>query len=135
MHAKTGKEKEDEEHFWKRQTNMIINVCITDTGAKSYIFNPLQSVLAVQEKGKGGNGMLGHEASMVLKQLSRKLAMNWELQPSKMANYIKTTMSLSLVRGIHGSLCESCVPSSSMGKHRWLCEDGAGIGLLQPYAN
>eukprot|EP00957_Ditylum_brightwellii_P127405 9715684-Ditylum_brightwellii.AAC.1 len=40
--------------------------------------------------------MFGHEASMVLKQLSRKLAAMWEFPPSKTANYIKTTMSLSL---------------------------------------
>eukprot|EP00957_Ditylum_brightwellii_P207176 15351824-Ditylum_brightwellii.AAC.1 len=76
MHAKIGKEKEDEEvciikkedkdnnislykalliwHLWKHQTNTIINVCITDTVAKFYISKPLQSVLAVQEKGKNG---------------------------------------------------------------------------------
>eukprot|EP00957_Ditylum_brightwellii_P098894 7533750-Ditylum_brightwellii.AAC.1 len=71
---KTGKEKEDKDvcaimrkdkdnnsklfrdlliyHLWKRQTDMIINVCITDTDAKSCIYKLLQSVLAVQEKGK-----------------------------------------------------------------------------------
>eukprot|EP00957_Ditylum_brightwellii_P152049 11577667-Ditylum_brightwellii.AAC.1 len=40
-------------HLWKRQTNMIINICITDTEAKSYISKPLQAVLAAQEKEKG----------------------------------------------------------------------------------
>eukprot|EP00957_Ditylum_brightwellii_P010318 780060-Ditylum_brightwellii.AAC.1 len=98
MHAKTGKEKEGKDvhvtkrkdkdndsslygdlliwHLWKRQTNTIIGICITDTDAKSYISKPLQSVLAAQEKGKKVlvEGILGHEASMVLKQLSSKLA-------------------------------------------------------------
>eukprot|EP00957_Ditylum_brightwellii_P192144 14626178-Ditylum_brightwellii.AAC.1 len=58
-HAKTGKEKEDNEvcvitkkdkdndislynamliwHLWKHQTNTIINICITDTDTKLYI--------------------------------------------------------------------------------------------------
>eukprot|EP00957_Ditylum_brightwellii_P016002 1205905-Ditylum_brightwellii.AAC.1 len=35
-----------------RQTNTIINVCITDIDAKSYISKLLQSLLAAQEKGK-----------------------------------------------------------------------------------
>eukprot|EP00957_Ditylum_brightwellii_P167053 12717458-Ditylum_brightwellii.AAC.1 len=101
-HTKTGKEEEDKEvcvikkkdkdndsslygdlliqHLWKRQTNTIVDVCITDTDAKSYISKPLQSVLAAQEKEKKVlvDSMLGHEASMVLKQLSRELAAKWE---------------------------------------------------------
>eukprot|EP00957_Ditylum_brightwellii_P137134 10456047-Ditylum_brightwellii.AAC.1 len=106
---------------------MIINVCITDTDTKSYISKLLQSVLAAEKRG-GKGMMLGHEASIVLKQLSRKLAAKWECPPSKTANYIKTTMSLVLVRANHCCLCGSCVPSSSMSACQWPCKDGAGIG-------
>eukprot|EP00957_Ditylum_brightwellii_P158134 12036538-Ditylum_brightwellii.AAC.1 len=87
-HAKTGKIKEDKKvsvfrkkdkdnnsslygdllirHLWKRQTNMIIDIHITDTDTKSYISKPLQPVLAMQEKGKKVlvDSILGHEASM-----------------------------------------------------------------------
>eukprot|EP00957_Ditylum_brightwellii_P003847 292038-Ditylum_brightwellii.AAC.1 len=74
MHTKTGKEKENKEicvikkkgkgndsslyrdlliwHLWKHQTDMIIDVHITDTETKSYISKPLQSVLAGQKKKK-----------------------------------------------------------------------------------
>eukprot|EP00957_Ditylum_brightwellii_P143692 10947461-Ditylum_brightwellii.AAC.1 len=71
--------------------------------------------------------MLGHEASMVLKQLSRKFAAKWECPPSKTANYIKTTTSLSFVRATHSCLHGSHVPSSSMSTGQWPCQDGAGI--------
>eukprot|EP00957_Ditylum_brightwellii_P030062 2275788-Ditylum_brightwellii.AAC.1 len=83
----------------------------------------------------GPHAMLGHEASMVLKQLSIKLAAKWECPPSKAANYIKTTMSLSLVRATHHFLCRSHVPSSLMSTHQWPCKDGASIGFLQTYVD
>eukprot|EP00957_Ditylum_brightwellii_P071720 5451840-Ditylum_brightwellii.AAC.1 len=38
------------QHLWNRQTDTIIDICITHTDAKSYISRPLQSVLAAQEK-------------------------------------------------------------------------------------
>eukprot|EP00957_Ditylum_brightwellii_P084399 6418144-Ditylum_brightwellii.AAC.1 len=68
---------------------------------------------------------------MVLKQISRKLAEKWDCSRSYVANYVKTTMSLSIVRATHHCLWGSQVPLSSMSTHRSSCEDGAGIGLLQ----
>eukprot|EP00957_Ditylum_brightwellii_P159101 12109091-Ditylum_brightwellii.AAC.1 len=138
-------------HLWKRQTDCILNIHITDTDAKSYISSSVESVLAAQEKEKkdkyiqacleqrhhfspfvvSADGMLGHEASMVFKQISRKLAEKWDCSRSYAANYVKTAMSLSIVRATHCCLRGSRVPSSSMSTHRSRYEDGAGIGLLQ----
>eukprot|EP00957_Ditylum_brightwellii_P058820 4459498-Ditylum_brightwellii.AAC.2 len=38
--------------LWKCQTDCIINICITDTDANSYISHSVESVLAAQEKEK-----------------------------------------------------------------------------------
>eukprot|EP00957_Ditylum_brightwellii_P159330 12128138-Ditylum_brightwellii.AAC.1 len=80
-------------YLWRHQTDNVIDVRITSTDAKSYIPRPLEKVLLSQEKEKKAkylhsclgqsryfspfmisiDGMLGKEAAMVLKQLSRKL--------------------------------------------------------------
>ena len=97
---------------------------ITDTDAKSYLSRPLDLVLAGQEKDKkrkyldacleqcrhfspfvvSVDGMLAHEASMVLKQISGHLAKHWNCSKSMAANYVNTTMSVSLVRATHRCL-------------------------------
>eukprot|EP00957_Ditylum_brightwellii_P156884 11940468-Ditylum_brightwellii.AAC.1 len=84
----------------------------------------MEAVLATQEKEKkdkylqacleqrryflpfvvSTDGMMGHEASMVLKQISQKLAKKWDCSRSYAANYAKTTMSLSIVRATHHCL-------------------------------
>eukprot|EP00957_Ditylum_brightwellii_P011938 900734-Ditylum_brightwellii.AAC.1 len=69
--------------------------------------------------------MLGKEAAMVLGQLSRKLAIKWDYPISQAINYVKTTMSLSIVRATKCCLRGSHVPSSSMSTRRLPCEDGA----------
>eukprot|EP00957_Ditylum_brightwellii_P082713 6289581-Ditylum_brightwellii.AAC.1 len=68
---------------------------------------------------------------MVLKQISWKLAKKWDCSMLYATNYVKTTMSLSIVRETHHCLWGSQMLLSSMSTHRSLCEDGAGIGLLQ----
>eukprot|EP00957_Ditylum_brightwellii_P010675 808300-Ditylum_brightwellii.AAC.1 len=84
--------------LWKPQTDAIIDVSITNTDTKSYISRLLKSVLAAQEREKkekylqhcldqrchfssfvvSVDSMLGKEATIVLKQISRKLAQKWE---------------------------------------------------------
>eukprot|EP00957_Ditylum_brightwellii_P190446 14497334-Ditylum_brightwellii.AAC.1 len=138
-------------HLWKRQTDCILNIRITNTDAKSYISRPMQSVLAAQEKEEkdkylqacleqqhhfllfvvSADGMLGHEALMVPKQISWKLAEKWDCSRLYAANYVKRTMSLSIVRATHHCLWGSQVTLSLMNTHKSPCEDGAGIGLLQ----
>eukprot|EP00957_Ditylum_brightwellii_P099049 7544655-Ditylum_brightwellii.AAC.1 len=75
--------------------------------------------------------MLGKEAAMVLRQLSRKLAVKWDCPISQATNYVKTMMSLSIVRATSHCLRGSSVPLASMSTRRIPCEDGAGIYLLQ----
>eukprot|EP00957_Ditylum_brightwellii_P037979 2872487-Ditylum_brightwellii.AAC.1 len=75
--------------------------------------------------------MLGEEATMVLRQLSRKLAVKWDCPISQATNYITTTMSLSIVRATNCCLQGFRVPSASMSTRRIPCEDGAEIYLLQ----
>eukprot|EP00957_Ditylum_brightwellii_P112343 8565811-Ditylum_brightwellii.AAC.1 len=68
---------------------------------------------------------------MVLKQISWKVAKKLDCSRLYEANYVKTTMSLSIVRATHRCLRGSWMPSSLMSTHRSPCDDGAGIGLLQ----
>eukprot|EP00957_Ditylum_brightwellii_P088205 6718700-Ditylum_brightwellii.AAC.1 len=68
---------------------------------------------------------------MVLRQLSRKLAIKWDGPIYQATNYVKTTMSLSIVRATNHCLRGSCVPLSLMSTRRLPCEDRAGIYLLQ----
>eukprot|EP00957_Ditylum_brightwellii_P109609 8360025-Ditylum_brightwellii.AAC.1 len=75
--------------------------------------------------------MLGKEAAVVLRQLSRKLAIKWDCPIFQATNYVKTTMSLSIVRATNSCLRGSHMPLSSMSTRRLPCEDGAGIYLLQ----
>eukprot|EP00957_Ditylum_brightwellii_P163881 12476371-Ditylum_brightwellii.AAC.1 len=137
-------------HLWQSNTNTIINVCIMDTNVKSYISKPVKTVLEKQEKDKkrkylqacidqrrhfspfvvSVDGMLGKEAAIVLKRISQKLAQKWDCPMSYASNYVKTTMSIGLVRATHCCLRGSHVSSSEMSKQHWPCEDGAGIGLL-----
>eukprot|EP00957_Ditylum_brightwellii_P189200 14401632-Ditylum_brightwellii.AAC.1 len=68
---------------------------------------------------------------MVLRQLSRKLAIKWDCPISQATNYVKTTMIISIVRATNRCLRGSCVQSSLMSTRRLPCENGAGIYLLQ----
>eukprot|EP00957_Ditylum_brightwellii_P209209 15360812-Ditylum_brightwellii.AAC.1 len=75
--------------------------------------------------------MLGKEAVMVLRQLYHKLAVNWDCPIFKATNYIKTTMSISIVRSTNCFLRGSHVLLASASTCQIPCEDGAGIYLLQ----
>eukprot|EP00957_Ditylum_brightwellii_P034670 2628177-Ditylum_brightwellii.AAC.1 len=125
-------------HLWKRQVYTVISIRITDTDAKSHILHPLETLLAGKEKEKKGkyliacldqnqhfspfvvsvNGILGKEAAMGLMQLSRKLAIKWDCPISQATNYVKTMMSLSIVRATNRCLRGCCVLSSSMSIRR-----------------
>eukprot|EP00957_Ditylum_brightwellii_P033827 2563836-Ditylum_brightwellii.AAC.1 len=138
-------------HLWKHQVDTVIDARITDTDVKSYISCSLETVLAAQDKEKKGkyltscleqnrhfspfvvsvDGMLGKEAAMVLWQLSRKLAVKWDCPISQATNYVKTTMSLSIVKATNCCLRGSRVRSASMSTRRIPCEDGTGIYFLQ----
>eukprot|EP00957_Ditylum_brightwellii_P202951 15332559-Ditylum_brightwellii.AAC.1 len=67
---------------------------------------------------------------MVLKQISRKLAQKWDCSQSLAANYVKTTISLSIIHATHRCLHGSRVLSRMMSTCWAPCEDGAAIGLL-----
>eukprot|EP00957_Ditylum_brightwellii_P189887 14456186-Ditylum_brightwellii.AAC.1 len=68
---------------------------------------------------------------MVLRQFSQKLAIKWDSPSSQATNYVKTMMSLSIVRAANCCLQGFRVPLSLMSIRQLPCEDGAGIYLLQ----
>eukprot|EP00957_Ditylum_brightwellii_P111594 8511905-Ditylum_brightwellii.AAC.1 len=121
-----------------------------DMDAKSYISKLLDQVLLMQEKEKKAkylqacldqhqhfspfivlvDGMLGKEAAMVLKQLSRKLAAKWECPISQASNYVKTTISLSIVTATNCHLQGSHMLLSLMSTQHFPYKDRAGVSLL-----
>eukprot|EP00957_Ditylum_brightwellii_P146082 11123351-Ditylum_brightwellii.AAC.1 len=59
IHQKCDKDKDPDlygdlmiKHLWKRQTDCILNISITNTDTKPYISCSVESVLAMQEKEK-----------------------------------------------------------------------------------
>eukprot|EP00957_Ditylum_brightwellii_P160862 12247959-Ditylum_brightwellii.AAC.1 len=71
------------------------------------------------------DGMLGHEVSMILKQMLCKFGQKWDCPMSHASNNIITTMSLSLMQSTHHFLWRSRVPSSAMSTRQWPCEEDA----------
>eukprot|EP00957_Ditylum_brightwellii_P107093 8171146-Ditylum_brightwellii.AAC.1 len=119
-------------HLWKHQVDAVIDVRITDTDAKSYILHPLETVLAAQEKGKKGkylNSCLeqNHHFSPFVVSVDGMLGK----QAAMATNYVKTMMSLSIMRATKCCLQGSRVLSATISTRQIPCEDGAGIYLLQ----
>eukprot|EP00957_Ditylum_brightwellii_P111010 8466137-Ditylum_brightwellii.AAC.1 len=67
--------------------------------------------------------MLGKEAAMILKQLSRKLAVKWDYPKYQVTNNVKTMISLSIVTTTNHCLQGSWVPSDSMRTRRFPCKE------------
>ncbi len=104
--------------FWKRGRTAIFDIRICDTDAKSYGNTSSAKVLAQAEKEKkrkyeaaclerrrdftplvySVDGMPGKEARATEKRIASLLATKWDRQYSEMAAFVRTRMSLAVVR-------------------------------------
>jgi hypothetical protein len=137
--------------LWTRDTDCIIDICITDVDAKSNRSKALEKVLAAHKQEKktkyleaclrqcrhfspflvSTDGLFGKEVKTLLKKLSSLLAEKWEKPYSKVCGYVNARMSFAVVRATHLCLCGSRIPTSKMSKRlpqQW--EDKAGLGLF-----
>ena len=105
-------------HFWQRQRRTVFDTRITDADCRSYRNKAPSAVLRQQEREKirkykeaclerrrdftplcfTADGMPGREALNAMRQLGTHLAEKWERQRSQMVFYVRTRMSLALVR-------------------------------------
>ncbi|OEU07108.1 hypothetical protein FRACYDRAFT_251843 [Fragilariopsis cylindrus CCMP1102] len=136
--------------FWDNGMDAIIDVRITDTDAKSYRTRDPKKVLQSQEKEKkkkyldqcllqrraftpfvvSVDGLIGYEASNVLKQLSKRLADKWNKPYSVTCGIVRSRISIACARASNQCLRGSRIPFKTMSRQiQW--EDGAGAGLYR----
>eukprot|EP00957_Ditylum_brightwellii_P112129 8549447-Ditylum_brightwellii.AAC.1 len=113
--------------LWQAQMDTIINVWITDADAKSYISRSLESVLTAQEKEKKISTC--NPALISIATSPRLSHLLMACRPLA-TNYVKTTMSLSIICATHSCHKESQVPSRIMSTYQVPCEYGAAIRFL-----
>jgi hypothetical protein len=136
--------------FWARGTDAIIDVHVTDTDAKYYRSKDPHNVLAQHEKEKkwkylasctvqrkhfmpfvvSTDGLLGHEATELLKRLSLHLADKWQQPYSVIHGFVNAQISIAIVHATHLCLQGSRV-SLSKTSRRPLWEDRDGLGLFR----
>jgi hypothetical protein len=136
--------------FWENGMDAIIDVRITDTDAKSYASRDPKKILLSQEKEKkkkyldrcllqrrsftpfvvSVDGLIGTEASNLLKQLSKRLAEKWRKPYSVTCGIVRSRISIACVRASHQCLRGSRIPFRTMSRQiQW--DDGAGTGLYR----
>ena len=76
------------------------------------------------------DGLLGVEATATLKRIASHLSTKWRQPYSKTCGYVKSRVSITLVRATHRCLCGSWVHSHWISMQRPQWEDGAGLNLF-----
>jgi hypothetical protein len=135
--------------FFAHGTDTIVDVCITDTDAKSHHLKDPHKVLAVQECEKKCNyldvclaqhqhftpfvistdGLIGRKAKELLKRHALGLTDKWEQPHSVVRGFVKAHMSIVIVCITHLCLRGSHLSASKMSP-RFQWEDSAGLGLF-----
>ena len=126
------------------QSEVLLDIRIVDTDAKSYVNRSPKEVLGASEKEKKArystaceerrtqftplcflvDGLTGSEAETFLKRLGDGLAVKWEISYSQVMGWLRARLSFDILRASFLCLRGSCT------KWRGLeLEDGAPIGL------
>ena len=77
------------------------------------------------------DGLLGVEAGATLKRLSAYLATKWRQPYSKTCRYVKSRISITLVRATHRCIRGSMVPAHKISLQCPQWEDGAELNLFR----
>ena len=75
--------------------------------------------------------LLGVEAPATLKSIASRLASKWRQPYSKTCGYVKSRVSITLVRATHHCLRGSRVPAHRISVQRPQWEDGASLNLFR----
>jgi hypothetical protein len=137
--------------LWANGTDCIIDVRMTDTDAPSYRNREPVKVLESQEREKkkkylqpcldqrrhfspfvvSTDGMLGKEATTLLKKLSARIAEKHGGTYSHVCGAMRARMSIAIVRATHLCLRGSRIPASQMSNRRLQWEDSAGLASFR----
>ena len=135
--------------LWAPQTDCVIDVRVTDSDSCSQRHMDVPKVLLKHERAKKSqyllpcleqrrhfspfvcsvDGVLGREATAVLRRLGRAIAPKWDMPFSKVMAYIKTQISLAILRAAHHCIRGSRIPAKAMSIGTGPFEDGAGLLL------
>ena len=77
------------------------------------------------------DGLLGVEATATLKRLASSLATMWKQSYSKMCGYVKSRITITLVRATHRCIRGSWVPAHRVSVQRPQWEDVEGLNLFR----
>ena len=134
-----------------RSTDCIIDVRMTDLDCNSNRSKDPEKVLAAHEREKkrkylepcleqrrhftpfvaSTDGLLGKEASTLLKRLAAELAEKSGKSYAEVSGFVRARISIAIVRATHRCLRGSRIPTSTMSDRRTQWEDGAGLGLFR----
>ena len=131
--------------FFERGVTTIFDITISDTDCPTYRGQDPAKVLAGREKAKKSkhlqaclaqrrtftplafsvDGLRGSEANAACKQLAAKLAARWKRPYSHLCGYVRSRLSLALVRS--ASLCLRGERNPLARRTRPSCDDGAEL--------
>ena len=77
------------------------------------------------------DGLLGVETTATLKRLASRLATKWKKFYSKTCGYVKSKISITLVRATHHCIRGSWVPAHLISVQQPQWEDSAGLNLFR----
>ena len=77
------------------------------------------------------DGFIGVEGEKVMKRLAGHLTRKWKKEYAPMMEYVRSRISMAMVRATHQCLRGSRVPVHLTSVTRPLWDDGRGIGLYQ----
>ena len=136
--------------LYQRGLDCIIDVRVTDLDCKSNRNQDPEKVLARQEKQKktkylqaclkqrrsfvpfvvSTDGMLGFEATNLIRRIAQKLAGKWQLPYSQVCGLLRARVIIAIARATHLCIRGSRVSAyHTSRKVQW--DDGAGVGLFE----
>ena len=137
--------------LWQQGTGSVHDMRVVNTDALSYVCRSPEKCHHGAERGKKKKyleaclqqrrhfspflasvyGLLGVETTVNLKRIASHLATKWRQTYSKTCGYVKSRVTITLVRATHRCLRESRVSAHRISMQRPQWEDGAGLNLFR----
>ena len=137
--------------LWQQGTNSVQDMRVVNTDALTYQIKDPEKCLHKAEKGKkkmyleaclqqrrhffpfvaSVDSLLGVEATATLKRIASCLSTKWKQSYSKTCGYVKSRITITLVRATHCCIRVSRVPAHRISVQRPQWKDGAGINLFR----
>ena len=137
--------------LWQNGTDSVHNMRVVNTGAKSHLEKPPEKCMKEAKSAKkrmyleaclqkrrhfypfvaSVDGLLDVEATATLKRIAIRLAKKWRQPYSWTCGYVKSRISVTLVRATHWCIRGSSVLAHRISVQRPQWEESAGINLFK----